>query len=33
MTGSGLTATSLAFWRDTAAFLLFFCICALFPSA
>lgn len=30
MTGSGLTATSLAFWRDTAAFLLFFCICALF---
>jgi len=30
MTGSGMTATALAFWRDIGAFLLFLTICGLF---
>ena len=30
MTGSGMTATALAFWRDIGTFFLFFAICGLF---
>lgn len=30
MVDSDISATALAFWRDTATFLAFFCICALF---